>query len=260
MDFQRARGRAPSPGGRCPGVLTAASTLSGPAPARSIAQANAPSVAIGRPAAPPLAYDSSRMPAEEVVLPFPGPRERIVPADAFRSTWIVSSIQSLRSAGHFDRYAANLPESHRQEILQTVAAVWLPMPVARIHYEACDRLKLSVDDQIALGSSVGERAQGTLLATAVRAARGAGVTPWTILPQFDRLYHRGNNGGAIAVFKIGPKDARVEAIGCELFDIDYFRNAFRGVLLGIMALFTPRAYVHEVKRGRGEVTFHFQWV
>ena len=33
---------------------------------------------------------------EETLLPFPGPRARIAPATQFRSTWVVSSVQSLR--------------------------------------------------------------------------------------------------------------------------------------------------------------------
>src|SRR5205823_14563872 len=125
---------------------------------------------------------------------------------------------------------------------------------------ACEQLGLTTDEQIGMGSSVGERAQGSVLSTAVRAARGAGVTPWTIFPHFQRLWVRGAKGGAVSVTKLGPKDARTEFVGCELFDIDYFRNAFRGVLLGIMTLFCQKAYAHETpKRARGEVTFHVQW-
>jgi hypothetical protein len=200
------------------------------------------------------------MAREEVILPFPLPRAQIEPATHYRSTWIVSSLQSLRAAGHFDRYVVLLPVEMKSEILDAVAGVWMPMPIARAHYLACDALGLSSDEQLAMGASVGERAQGNVLSTVVRAARGAGVTPWTIIVQFQRLYARGCDGGAVAAFKIGPKDARVEFVGCELFDIDYFRHAFRGILLGIMSLFCKKAYVHETpKHGRGEVTFHVQW-
>ena len=197
---------------------------------------------------------------EEVILPFPVARAQIEPATHYRSTWIVSSVQSLRSAGHFDRYAALLPPAMKSEILDAVAGVWMPMPVAHAHYAACDALGLSTDEQLAMGASVGERAQGNVLSTVVRAARGAGVTPWTIMVQFQRLYARGVDGGSVAVYKLGPKDARTEFVGCELFDIDYFRHAYRGVFHGIMSLFCKKAYIHEAtKRGRGEVTFHVQW-
>lgn len=200
------------------------------------------------------------MAREEVVLPFPAPRASIAPATHYRSTWIVSSLQALRNAGHYERYLELLPAGSRDEIVNVVAGIWLPMPVAKTHYVACDRLGLDVDQQIGMGLSVGERAQGTLLSTVVRAARGAGVTPWTIFPQFHRLWQRGCEGGAAAVTKLGPKDARAEFIGLELMDIDYFRNAFRGVVHGVVALFCKKLYVHEEpRRARGEVAFHVQW-
>jgi hypothetical protein len=196
---------------------------------------------------------------EEVMLPFPGPREAILPATAYRSTWLVSSLQALRERGHFEAYR-RLLSAHHDVILSALAGSWLPMDVARAHYDACNGLGLDADEQLAMGQSVGGRAQGTVLSSAVKAARGAGVTPWTIVPQFHRLYLRGVNGGAAAVFKLGPKEARAEFVGCELFDIDYFRHAFRGVLLNVGALFCEKQYIHDMpRRRRGEAIFKLQW-
>jgi hypothetical protein len=94
----------------------------------------------------------------------------------------------------------------------------------------------------------------------VKVAKGAGVTPWTILPQFDRLWRRGADGGAVGIFRVGPKEARIEVVGCELLDIPYFRHAFRGVLLGVVAFFCQKGYMHEAPgRGAGEAIFKFQW-
>ena len=197
---------------------------------------------------------------EECVLPLSVRRERVPQSTQFRSTWVVSSIQSLRAHGNFERYSALLPSSHREEILHAVVGSWMPIAVVRVHYAACEQLGLTLQEQLRMGTAVGERAQGSLLATVVKAARGAGVTPWTIIPQFDRLWHRGVDGGAVAAYKLGPKEARVEFMGCELFEIDYFRNAFRGVLQGIMTLFSRVSYVHELKRAPDEATFRFQWV
>jgi len=196
---------------------------------------------------------------EEIILPFPAPRETIAPATAYRSTWIVSSLQTLRERGHFEAYKRALT-AHHDTILTALAGSWLPIDVARAHYEACDALGLGRDEQIAMGAAVGNRAQGTLLATAVKAAKGAGITPWTIIPQFDRLYRRGANGGAAAVFKLGPKEARAEFVGCELFDVDYFRHAFCGVLINVGSLFCEKAYIHDLpRRRRGDAVFKLQW-
>ena len=51
-----------------------------------------------------------------------------------------------------------------------------------------------------------------------------------------------------------------EVVGCELFDIDYFRHAFRGVLLNVGALFCEKEYIHDMpRRRRGEAIFKLQW-
>jgi hypothetical protein len=198
---------------------------------------------------------------EEPIIPLPAPRAQIPIATRFRSTWIVSSLQSLRAAGHVERYLASLPLQYHEEILSSVAGVWLPLAMARAHYEACESLGLSLDDQLTMGRSVGGRAQGTLLMTVVKAARGAGVTPWTIMPQFHRLWVRGVEGGAAAVYRLGPKDARADFVRCELLDIPYFRNGLRGILLGSSTLFCTKAYIQELPNRRpGDVSFRMQWV
>lgn len=196
---------------------------------------------------------------EEVIVPLPAPRETIRPATEYRSTWLVSSLQALRARGLFDEYRRNL-RAHEETILSALVGVWLPMDVARAHYDACERLGLSEAEQVAMGDAVGDRMRGTLLATVVKTARGAGVTPWTIIPHVARICARGTNGGGAAAYKLGPKEARLEFVGVELFDVDYFRNAFRGVLLGVGSLFCEKGYVHDLpRRRRGEANFRLQW-
>lgn len=197
----------------------------------------------------------------EVVLPFPVARSRVRPAQNWRSTWIVSSIQTLKTRGHFDRYADLLAPAHRESVLHVVAGTWLPMPVARAHYEACDRLALPRADQLEMGLAVGERAQGTVLRTATRVATGSGVTPWSVVPQLPRLWERGADGGAASVLKVGPKESILDTVGCELFDVPYFRRAFGGVILGIVRLFCKRAYAHDETpaHARGECVLRLQW-
>jgi hypothetical protein len=181
-------------------------------------------------------------------------------AKCFRSTWIISSHQTLRANGLFERYAARLREGTRAELLEVVAGVWLPMTTARAHYEACERLGLSLDEQLEMGRRTGGHAQGTVLGTLVKAAKGAGVTPWTIMPHFDRLWRRAVDGGKSTVFRVGPKEARATFNGCELLDIPYFRNGLRGVLLRSGTLFAAKAYIHELPRRKAwEVEFRLQW-
>jgi hypothetical protein len=196
----------------------------------------------------------------EVVVPFPVPRNQVPKAHAYRSTWILSSLGALKQAGHYEKYLAKLPPQHHEDIFSLVAGVWMPLSLAHVHYEACDRLDLPVSEQLALGRAVGDRAQGTMLSTGVRLAKAAGVTPWTVLPQYPRLWQRGVDGGALAVYKLGPKEARIDIVGCELFSIGYFRAAFRGVLHGMAALFCRTSFIHDVPTAaKDEATFRFQW-
>ena len=205
------------------------------------------------------AHDFHRYP---VFLPFPVEQGRITPAAHWRSTWVVASLQTLRELGHFARYERHLPAVHRDAVLLAVAGVWLPMPVARAHYEACQALGLDEGAVLAMGLRSGERAQGTVLKTAVRMARGVGASPWTVFPQLNRLWERGADGGAAAVYEVGPKEAVVHTVGCELFDVPYFRLAFAGVMRGVVQLFSSRAYLHDVTAPawRGECALRVQWV
>jgi hypothetical protein len=197
---------------------------------------------------------------DEVIVPFEPSRELVAPVTTYRSTWLLSSLQALRERDHLDRYYEMLPAQHHEAIRSVVAGVWMPLDLARAHYLACEELRLGVPEQIALGRAVSDKAQGSMLGTVVRMAKAAGVTPWTVLPQYGRLFHRGVQGGAIGVFKIGPKEARIEVVGCELFDIPYFRTAFRGVLQGIAGLFCRTSFIHDVPTNEaGTATYRFQW-
>lgn len=199
-------------------------------------------------------------PAEVVIIPFDGPREQIAPADAYRSTWLMSSLQALRDRGHLDAYYRALDPKLHDTMRSLVVGVWTPMDIARAHYEACDRLLLGTAEQIALGRAVSDRAQGAMLGTVVRMAKSAGVTPWTVLPQYRRLFERGVRGGGISVVKLGPKEARIDIVACELFEIPYFRVAFRGILQGIAGLFCRVSFIHDVPTARrSDASYRFQW-
>jgi hypothetical protein len=104
--------------------------------------------------------------------------------------------------------------------------------------------------------------QRTILGAAVRLAKTAGVTPWTIYGQLDRFWSRIAVGGAIGVVKLGPKEARASLEQCPVIAIPYFRNAVGGVLWGITDLFCQRAFVREVPRMRTATlaAYRSQWV
>jgi hypothetical protein len=188
----------------------------------------------------------SRAPAEEAIVPFDCPKEQVQPATHFRSTWLVSSVTTLRARGLFDRYLAALPARFHDTVTGPVAGVWLPIEIAVSHYEACEKLKLSSDEQVAIGRSVTEFVHRTSFSLAIRLVKEAGVTPWTCLALQKRLWQRVWQGGDVAVFKLGPKEARVEGVGWPCSRVPYCRSALRGVLLAQTELFCRRAFVRDI--------------
>ncbi len=92
-------------------------------------------------------------------------------------------------------------------------------------------------------------------------ARSAGVTPWTGLSQFERLWNRVLDGGGVAVYRVGPKDARVEIAALPLVDIPYFRNAFRAFIVAGCSIFAAKVYGKDVPsaREKGRTAYRISW-
>jgi hypothetical protein len=89
--------------------------------------------------------------------------------------------------GRFEAYARLLGDPWRDLPSRAIAGLWLPIDAGLAHYRACDALGLSTLEQVAIGREVGDRIHGTFLGTMVRAARGAGVTPWVALGSARKL-------------------------------------------------------------------------
>lgn len=187
--------------------------------------------------------------AEEVLVPFPGgvSRTHVPPTTEFRSTWLSSSLRSIRERKLLESYLSHLPAEYHEPVLSTVVGVWLPSEIAVAHYEACDRLGLTEQEQVAIGADVGRHALGTVLSVAVSLAKGAGVTPWTILTRLPSVWQRIWIGGGVAIIKVGPKDARAEIGGWPCARVPYTRVALRGVISGLVGLFSEKAYVRELR-------------
>jgi len=196
--------------------------------------------------------------AEEVVLPYPA---HVQPVRDVRSTVIISSIVVLRAAGHFERYAAALPPHERDLLVNAVAGAWFPIDLALVHYAACDALHLSGEQVAGFGRAVFEKTRGTLLGTMVRMAREVGASPWTVMPSLQRFWDRAYRGGGICIVKTGPKEARGEVIQARMCDSLYYRHALRGLLGGVLELFSQKAYVSVLPDHRpAGVNYRIQWV
>jgi hypothetical protein len=169
----------------------------------------------------------------EVLIPLP---ETMRPVSAVRSTLIQSSLASLRNRGHYDRYLKLVDPHLRERIVETIAPEWLDMDVARAHYEACEALALGQEEVLEIGEGVGERIQGTFIATSVRRTRVLGLTPWEPLAQQQRLWDRLMTGGGIGLVRTAPNEARVELCLLPLAQYAFFRGSFSGTISAAIKL------------------------
>jgi hypothetical protein len=182
--------------------------------------------------------------APTILVPFQ--RERSAIATGVKASLILSSLQSLRSHGLFERYSSLLDPRYGELLTLSTAGIWLPMQLAMGHYRACDSLHLSPRDQVEQGRGVADRVQGPWLQVLAKGVRGAGVTPWAVLKNMPRLWDRVYQGGAGAcVRQLGPKEAEVELAGLPLLGIPHFRNAYRGAFLAGIEPLCAKVYVNE---------------
>ncbi len=181
--------------------------------------------------------------AEELFTPFRPSREGAPALDSVRSTLIGSSVLSLRGRGLEARYLALLDPRHRDAILYTPAGIWLPIEVALAHYAACDRLELPAHDILAIGSDVAKVTQKSVLASVLRIAKEVGATPWTLYANCDKYWARIFHGSAVGIYKLGPKEARVEIVACGLCASAYWRTGLRGLLGAVSEPFAQKVYV-----------------
>jgi hypothetical protein len=186
------------------------------------------------------------------------PRHAVPVVSSFRSTWVASSVLALRGNGLIERYTAQLAPDDRPLLLYAVAGSWLPADLVVRHYEACDRLGLEESSIFENGAAVTKHVHGSTL---TRVARAVGVTPWTLFAQLDRLWDRVMLGGAVAVGKVGPKEARVELLGFPLAHIRYNRIATRGILHALCTEFCRRVFVREEPAfcTRTTLGYRLQW-
>ena len=185
---------------------------------------------------------------EEAIIPWRPSRESVPSLNAVRSTLIGSSILSLRAHGLEERYLAELGAAHKETLLYTPAGVWLPVAAAEAHYGACDRLGLATQDILAIGSKVAKATQASALAGILRMAKEVGTTPWALYARCDVFWARMFQGSAIAIFKLGPKEARFEVGGCSLSGSMYWRVGLRGLLTSVSEPFAQKVYLRDIPR------------
>jgi hypothetical protein len=140
-----------------------------------------------------------------------------------------------------DAYFAALPPEHAPRPRELVAGQWLPMSVGLAHYAAIERIGLSAQQARENGRRVARSVQNTYLATLIRTL-SSGVTLWSVLPRLPSFLSRLVDGGACAVYKNGPKDARIEIHGVPVARFAYVRLGWAGMFESSLELVTRKVY------------------
>jgi hypothetical protein len=202
------------------------------------------------------------MAVEESFLPHALPRDRIPLASQVRGTVILSSMRSLRNRGLVDRYMAELDPAHHERIASLTAASWLPVSFALAHYGALDRMDLAPQVMREIGQESGRFVNQTVLTVVARLTREAGATPWSALANSHLLVSRTWIGSSMAVYKLGPKDARLEWLALPVARYEYYREAFGAFAGGIVGMFARTLHVHRIPElmNDTELSYRFSWV
>jgi len=206
----------------------------------------------------PCCYDLCHVLDEIVILPFPSSRDLVPAVRRIRSGLLCSSIKSLRDHGYFDQYLAKLPQEHHARMLSLTAAEWIDPELAFHHYEAVDRIGMTVDEQERLGMQVAQHLQKGFLSVVLRLAIESGVTPWSVLERYQKLWERYFDGSAISVTKLGPKEARAELVGFPLARIGYVKAGVGGIMRGVTELVAKRVYVQRVANLSSDTTLAYR--
>jgi hypothetical protein len=175
---------------------------------------------------------------------------------------LLASVRALRSRGYADAYFDALDPNWHDAINTLTAATWLPIDLALAHYGACDSLHLSRPTVESIGAEAGLFVNQTVLTLVAKVSRGSGVTPWFALEQASKLRERTWRGSSMAVWKLGPKEARVEWMQNPLLRYPYFRTAFAAFANAIVGLFAMTTYVREEPRKTTETStsYRVSWV
>lgn len=186
----------------------------------------------------------ARAKTERALVSFKGPPELAPPVERVRGTVFSSSLQMVREEGLYETYLDALPAEHHAAISSLIPTEWLSVDLAYAHYQALDVLGLPREKIVAIGRSVGDRVQGSYIGTLVRGARTLGtITPFTVLERVDTLFARVMDGGEVACFQTGEKDARIDFAGLPLAELEYFREGMNGIITAGVELTARKVFV-----------------
>jgi hypothetical protein len=181
-----------------------------------------------------------------------------------RGILLVKSVENLRGAGLFERYARIIDPALRERVEFALASSWVPIELCEEHYAACDRLGLTDSEIERLGALMAESISNTMMSVILKATRQAGVeSVWPALKQCGRFWDRSYRGGGVVLMQAGPKDSVMEFHGLSLAKSRHWRMGARAFWLAIAQVTSRTAYVRLVPPRASDplrVAFAGSWV
>jgi hypothetical protein len=162
------------------------------------------------------------------------------PITAMRGALLLSYLERLKARDYHARYVELLPAQWREQILYMTAMSWVPVELAWVHFETCDRLDLADVETIEQGYLAAKAAAPVMLGTLFRAA---GLTPVGAVRALGRVWDRIHVGGGCIALQTGPKDIYIEQRGNMGARSRFYRTAGMGFYRGLAEAFCKRAYV-----------------
>jgi hypothetical protein len=157
-----------------------------------------------------------------------------------------SGLQWMEQKGVAEDFKKLLPEYLRVLVTNLTTSDWVPLAQALDAYAACDALGLPMEEQVELGRFVSAANNGVVVQTISRLIGKLGATPWTALAHADKVWQRSNRGGAIAVYKVAEKVARLEFWQCPLARSPFFVTSMRGAIAVGAEPFAGRVVITEI--------------
>jgi hypothetical protein len=177
------------------------------------------------------------------------------PVDAVRGFVFVSGMRWFERRGKLDAFLALLPREIRERAPIITAAEWIDVEDALAVYTACDGLDVSPEDQLDIGRFVVLANNGVMVNTLLRLIGRMG-SPWLALEHVDSVWRKSNRGGAIAVYKLAEKSARLEYWNVPLARSRFFVTTMRGsVAAGLEPFCRGRVFVTELAESRRSDSF-----
>jgi hypothetical protein len=170
-----------------------------------------------------------------------------------RGILLANAQQNMKDFGMYQHYLELLPPTARGHLEGLIAASWIDIELALIHYMTVEQVAIqrNVDQSSAVeqvAARLADRISRTFLASAAKAARDAGIEAFLfVMKNNNRVWDRIYMGGSTAVLHCGPKEIIIEDHGLPLLSCAAFRLGYHAYLKAMASLLCKAAFIRPAR-------------